>query len=363
MTSLVEEMIAPRVRQLAAEHLGEGGGAAISRVTGDASTRSYFRARSGEKSIIIALYSEPFDEREPALERLARFEAANPSARLTYANDPCAHIEVTGLFIEAELPVPRILDASGSDSALLIEDVGDIKLQEWLEDRPEEEIAISYKNAIDLIVKIQEATPIALGAGSICSHLAFDEAKLRWELGFFFANYFNRHLGVRLDRAASNRVQEDFKAICSELAARPRVLTHRDYHARNLMMKDGRMFIIDHQDARMGPASYDLASLLSDPYTSLDSSIIDDAVEYFIEARRASKLPLEKIEEFREELALMTVQRMLKAVGTYSYQAAVLNNPAYVDYIPRAIDRALEAMAVLGRFEQTSRLLQETRSS
>ncbi|HWP43250.1 MAG TPA: phosphotransferase [Blastocatellia bacterium] len=360
MTSTIEERISPRVKQIAAEHLGGGDDIVITRVTGDASTRSYYRAKSGEKSIIIALYSEPFDEREAASSRLSRLEAENPSARLSFASDPCAYIEVTELFARTKLPVPAILAASGSDSAILIEDVGDLKLQEWLEGRASDEVAAAYRGAIELIVKIQEATAVALDTGSICSRLAFDEAKLRWELGFFFANYFNRYLGAKLDQATANGVQADFRALCSDLAARPRVLTHRDYHARNLMMKDGRMFIIDHQDARMGPASYDLASLLSDPYTSLDRRTTSELVEYFIELKSASCLPLESVKDFKEELALMTVQRMLKAVGTYAYQAAAMNNPIYVSYIRPAIERAVESMAALGRFNHTLTLLSET---
>src|SRR5215831_10792848 len=83
----------------------------ITRVTGDASTRTYFRARHGDASVIVAQYGAPFDETIPAADRLAAVEAASPSARLTFANDPCAHIEVTMLFLRAGLPVPRIFSA------------------------------------------------------------------------------------------------------------------------------------------------------------------------------------------------------------------------------------------------------------
>jgi aminoglycoside/choline kinase family phosphotransferase len=332
----------------------------VTQLTGDASTRSYFRVRSEEASLIVTLYDKPFDETEPAADRLARFEAENPSARLTFANDPCAHIEVTELFLEAGLPVPPILAVSGGEGVLFIEDVGDMKLQDWLPLHTDREIAAAYADAIELIVNIQEAT--ALSSGSICSRLAFDEMKLKWELGFFFANYFNRYLGLRLDGATANGVQSDFKAICSELAARPRVLTHRDYHARNLMMKEGEMFIIDHQDARMGPAAYDLASLVSDPYTGLDREIANNLVEQFIRLKAESNVPLDDEKEFRRELELMTLQRMLKAVGTYSYQAAVANKTIYAPYIAPAIERALAAIRSIGRFESTCALLERTRA-
>jgi len=123
------------------------------------------------------------------------------------------------------------------------------------------------------------------------------------------------------------------------------------------------MFIIDHQDARMGPASYDLASLISDPYTALDTRIATELVERFIEMKSASSMPLPDVNEFRVELELMTVQRMLKAIGTYASQAALANNPTYVDYIEPARERSLAAMASLGRFDAIRALLERTRAS
>lgn len=362
MNSISENRLSTKVIEMAAEHLGASASEIkITQLTGDASTRVYFRAETSPKSVIITLYGEPFDERQRAADRLASMEEMNPSARLTFASDPCAHIEVTDLLIESGLPVPRLLSASGADRAMFIEDVGDVRLQDWLRDRGEKDIAQAYRDAIDLIVRIQEATRLALRSGSICSHLSFDEAKLRWELSFFFSHYFNRYLKVKLDARTSNGVQMDFKALCSELAARPRLLAHRDYHARNLMMREREMFIIDHQDARMGPASYDLASLLYDPYISLGGDLIEERIERFIEAKSASESPIEDAEGFRAELDMMIVQRMLKAIGTYSYQAAVMNNTNYIDYIEPAIERAVAAMKRLDRFHSTRDLLEKTR--
>lgn len=362
MATGIETTLSPRVIEIAAKHLGAApGDLSILRLSGDASTRSYFRAQAGEASVILALYAEPFDETESASSRLARLEAANPPIRLTFANDPCAYVEVTALFGQAGLPVPHVLAVSGGDSVLLIEDVGDLRLQDWLATNAVDESKEAYRRAIELTVGIQEATGLALSADSICSRLAFDAAKLRWELGFFFAHYFNRFLGLRLDAATANGVQEDFKAISAELAARPRVLAHRDFHTRNLMMRDGKMIIIDHQDARMGPASYDVASLLADPYTALDRAIAEEMVERFIELKADSTLRLDDVEEFRRELELMTVQRMLKAIGTYSYQAAVAKNPVYIPYIEPAIERASRSMSALARFDTTRALLERTR--
>ncbi len=361
MTTTAESDQAAQMAQAAARHLGAPAEqVVISKLTGDASTRAYYRAQANGASVIVSIYGAPFDETKRAEERLAELEAVNPSARLTFASDPCAHIEVTGLFLAAGLPVPRILGSDGSQAMIVFEDVGDTRFQDWLFGRPESETVVEYRRAVELIVKIQDATQMALEADSICSRMAFDEAKLRWELGFFFANYFNRYLHMRLDPAVSNGVQADFKTLCAELAARPRVLTHRDYHARNIMMKDGELIIIDFQDARMGPASYDLASLVSDPYTALPADVAARLVEHFIETKSGSTLPVEDVSEFRRELDLMTLQRMLKAVGTYASQAAI-GNDTYVAYIEPALDRAVAAINRLNRFEATRELLERVR--
>lgn len=120
------------------------------------------------------------------------------------------------------------------------------------------------------------------------------------------------------------------------------------------------MYIIDHQDARMGPASYDVASLLGDPYTTLPREVVVELIDYFIEMKATSKLPLPDVDAFRIELALMTVQRMLKAIGTYASQAAA-GNSVYVPYIAPALERALAAMNSLGRFDATRALLERCR--
>lgn len=361
----VEKTLSSRVIELAARCLDSDAAAlTISNVTGDASTRAYFRARVGEasaggKSVIIALYGEPFDESVCAVDRLAAAESRSPAARLSFANDPCAHLETTALFLDASLPVPRTLAVAGEDAAMVLEDVGDTRLQDWLAGRSQDELRAAYRQAVKMIVQIQDATPQATRAGCICGSLAFDEAKLKWELGFFFANYVNKYLGRKLDAAAANAINEEFRALCAELAARPRLLTHRDYHSRNLMMQGERMVIIDFQDARMGPASYDLASLISDPYVALPETLREELTALFIEAKAAARLPLSNLEDFREELHLMTIQRMLKAIGTYAYQAAVVKNDVYVGYIEPARAAALAAMQALGRFAAIGALLEE----
>src|SRR5262249_40586886 len=262
--------------------------------------------------VIVSLYPSPFDESESARGRLDRLAGADPAARLTFANDPCAHIEVTDLFLQAGLRVPRVISVWGGEGALLVEDVGDARLQDWVSSRPPDEYCKAYRHALDLVVRIQESTG-RCGPDSICTALAFDEAKLRWELDFFFKSYFIHYLGTERGPAPVGRIREDFDAICRELSSMPRVLVHRDYHARSLMMVNGEMYIIDHQDARLGPETYDVVSLLRDPYTRLDIASADGLMEYFLEAKAASSAPLADPASWARAFHLMAVQRTLKA--------------------------------------------------
>src|SRR6185312_10810347 len=70
-------------------------------------------------------------------------------------------------------------------------------------------------------------------------------------------------------------LQDEFQRICKTLDEQPKFVCHRDYHSRNLMLKLGRIYVIDFQDARLGPLQYDLVSLVHDSYVNLSSTSID----------------------------------------------------------------------------------------
>ncbi|HYM00537.1 MAG TPA: phosphotransferase [Blastocatellia bacterium] len=334
---------------------------ATSKLSGDASSRCYFRLRRCDgESIVAAVYPEPFDETEPASRRLSRFESVNQLARLTFANDPCAHLEATEVLAKGELPVPKVLGVSGRERCVLLEDVGDLRLQDWLPNHTAEEQLAAYRNAIDYIVRIQELTASVADPETIYSRLAFDEAKLRFELDFFAENFFNRYLSTALDPNDRSEMDEAFTIICCRLAAFPRVLTHRDYHARNLMMDGGRMVIIDHQDARLGPETYDLVSLLDDPYAVLAADQSTELIDYYLERKSSSSVQLVQPAEFRESIHLAAVQRMLKAVGTYTYQAAVKYNEVYIRYIEPALVSGLKHLRALEAFPKLESILDES---
>ena len=317
-------------------HSGKNGVIAL---TPDASTREYFRIpwKMGGTAV-AAVYPEPFDpEFHPFL-------------------------DVTRLFSEADLPVPKILSVEPQLGLIIQEDLGDNQLIRVYEASSDDEIENYKERAIHLIAKIQSATAKAYEKNSICSRLAFDEAKLAWELSFFFEHYFVSLRGENLSHGEAAEIKVELNDIAAELAARPRVLCHRDYHAANIIIdRQDQLRLIDYQDARMGPASYDLVSLLLDRQTELPSLAEVRAHRlFFLEERRRLGLEALDPDDFAKEFRLMTVQRNLKAIGTFSYQTAVCGRGAtYAHFIKPMFSIVLQAIEWLNRFPALRRAITE----
>ena len=155
--------------------------------------------------------------------------------------------------------------------------------------------------------------------------LAFDVEKLTWELDFFVRYFLEAHRGASLDTAERQALDEEWHALAAALAAEPRVVCHRDYHSRNLMVHDGRLVMIDFQDARMGPDTYDLVSLLRDSYVRLPEADVDGLIARFL---AGPDRPPVDAGGFRARFDLMAMQRNLKALGTFGYQVAVAGRAA-----------------------------------
>lgn len=307
-------------------------------LTPDASTRKYYRIGWKKQTAVAAVYPEPFDpEFHP-------------------------YLDVTRLFLDCEIPVPEVYAVDGNAGIIVQEDLGDRQLFHIYENESEEQCDEYKEQAIALIAKIQKATERANQTQSIVSRLAFDEAKLSWELDFFFEHYFGSLLRENLRHAEVAELKAELNDIAAELAAVPRVLCHRDYHASNLMI-DGerRIRVVDHQDARMGPASYDLVSFLLDRQPCPPSLAELRAHRlFFLEERRLLGLGVVDPDEFALEFRLMTIQRGLKASGTFAYQTAVCGRgSAYQHFIQPTLQIVWQAAEWLERFPTLRRMLKE----
>lgn len=307
----------------------------IEQLTPDASTREFFRLRTADDISIACVYPERFDSNLP-------------------------QIDVTNLFLKSDLPVARIFESDYELGVILHEDFGDNILSDVLERSNENKRDELLNSAISLIAKIQYSTPKAFELNSTASTLKFDEEKLLWELNFFKTHYFKSLMKCPLSQAAEIALMQEFTELSKELENYAIVLTHRDFHAANLMIdKKKNLRIIDHQDARLGSVAYDLVSLLLDRITQPPTQDwLKNKKLYFLNERE--KLGLDKIEynKFDYEFELMIIQRCLKAIGTFSNQAGNLGKTHYVEFIDPMFQVVLGACRRLQRFENLQRIIE-----
>lgn len=311
------------------------GSARVVPLTGDASDRQYFRViePSGATSV-LALYAAPFDYHN-----------------LTFVN-------VARLFQNVPLPVPAILDQAADLGILRLQDLGDVTLQAHLGAVPPGEHAAVYRQAVAYLEVLQRRGGELSSPEYVPYSIAFDVEKLTWELEFFVKHFIEGYRGVQLPAATREALRDVWRPLVEELSAEPRVLCHRDYHSRNLMPHQGELYIIDFQDARMGPDTYDLVSLLRDSYVDLTEEVVEELIAFFLAMRGrysatdgATARAYEA--DFRRRFDLMSLQRNLKALGTFGYQTTTRQNPVYIQYMPRTLNHVRRN---LGRYPRFGRL-------
>ena len=298
-------------------------------LSGDASTRRYYRLLDGDEHSVISLNPEPF---EP---------------------EHLPFIVIRNLMAGWGLPVPEIRDVDGERGILLQEDLGDLSLQEALKEASPSRREELYRQALDQLVVLQREAARA-PQRAICFQIAFDFEKLSWAMHFFWKHFLEGYRKCDLSVEDRAMISDGFHRLCAEISSWPRVLTHRDFHSRNLMShRDDALYWIDFQDARMGPPHYDLASLLRDSYVELDEDFVADRAEEF----RQRAVPGEARDTFQRRFELMSIQRNLKALGTFGYQGTVKGSRVYLPYIPRTLDHARRNLARYPEFSGLRRAL------
>lgn len=306
-------------------------------LTGDASDRKYFRVvLTDAPSTVLALHPEQF----------------------TYATLP--FVGVAALLDEMPLPVPTILDHADDLGLLTLQDLGDVTLQAYLGAvRPREHVAL-YRLAVSFVEILQRRGAELEGPVHGAYGIAFDADKFMWELDFFTRHFIEGYRGVAIPPATRAALHGEWRLLAESLAAEPRVLCHRDYHSRNLMLSAGDLYIIDFQDARMGPDTYDLASLLRDSYVDLEDEVVEELIQHFVALKREGapdQITADWVRDFRSRFDRMALQRNLKALGTFGYQTTARSNPVYMQYVPRTLRYVRQTLTRDRRFARLHDLL------
>ncbi len=246
------------------------------------------------------------------------------------------YVRIANMLVAIGVNAPHILETNFAGGFLLNSDLGSRTYLMEIDAGGDADRL--YHDAMDALVQIQ-----ANGRTQAAELPPYDEVLLRREMGLFPEWFCGRHLGLVLDEADQDAMDEVLDVLVTEALAQPRVFVHRDYHSRNLMVGGGRCGptpgILDFQDAVCGPISYDLVSLLRDCYVAWPIDRVHGWVGRFREVARAAGIDTGKDQSaFLRWFDLMGVQRHLKAIGIFARLWHRDGKPGYLKDIPRTLN-------------------------
>ena len=301
-------------------------------LAGDASNRRYYRVIVDDHSSV-----------------LMRWEPFNPE------NYPFT--SVLNHFAKNKVHVPSIISMSSDEGLVLLEDLGDLTLERKYWESPNSEIShFFYKLAIDEIVKIHY--PATDNKGPCTAfNIKFDTDKFMWEM-----NYAKEHLllGVlkcQFSEEMASELNKVFLDICQKLDHEPKRISHRDYHSRNLMIKLDQMFVIDFQDARLGPVQYDLVSLLRDSYVDIPDDMAHLMLEDYLSKAQARGLKIASRQQFDHVYELQTIQRCFKACGSFASFYNTRQDRRYLKYLSKTLRTVLKSVTLFPEYRLLADIL------
>jgi len=323
----------------------------ITPLRGDASNRKYYRLHTTRsvqgQSFIVMELAEPEDFKKSE-EKVSTSDI--PIKELPYINI-LKHLEAS------QVAVPRLYFYEEKKGWLFLEDLGDVTMWEELKGRDLETHRQYYTLAIDELLKLQIQGTRRTNPNCIAFGRAFDLPLLMWEFDHFLEYGVEVYKKKKISPEDRQKAMAAFGEMMRPLVAEPRYLTHRDYHSRNLMIHEGRIRVLDFQDALMGPAQYDLASLLRDSYVSLPEELIDGLLDYYIDRKEALEGVLVDRPLFLRLFDWMSIQRNLKAAGRFAYIDKVKKNPNYLQHIPPTLDKVRRNFSKYSELSELKQIL------
>lgn len=281
----------------------------VDKLTGDASTRRYYRLFTDKNSYVVCLDNPQLD-----------------------ATSPHPFVSKQKFLDESGVRVTKVIDSQMSKGYILEEDLGDETLLSHLVGiRSIEDELKTYSEVIDQLIALHQLDKAEIKSSGLFD-LSFDLEKYMQEMDFTFKFFFDQYLKVT-DPGRVKIVREELEIVCKRLAAKPMVLTHRDFHSRNIMVKKGEKVLIDFQDARWGIPQYDLVSILEDCYYEIHPENKKILKKKYFEELPVKYHEQQSWNEFDDLYDDMLIQRVFKAVGSFSYIYATRQDVRYLKYI------------------------------
>mgnify|MGYP001428723113 CR=1 FL=1 len=321
--------------------LSEAGYATAARrpLQGDASSRSYERIRADGRSMVLMNWPAP-----PPAPPLADGRSYADVAHVQ--STPAAFLAVAHTLADRGFVAPRLVAGSAADRLMLLTDLGG----EGLLDEAGRPLPERYVAAAEVLADLHEENwPRRVDLGDVFNDgvpLAhelpdYDEGALETELGLYLDWWIPHVTGRPATEDERAAFHEAFAPLVADLRAAEQSWTLRDVHSPNLIWQPGergrrRVGLIDVQDAMVGPAAYDLASLVYDARVDIDAALQHDMIAAYA-AQRGRSMDDAEMRRFMHAFRMSAIQRNVKILGGFARLARRDGKPGYLTHVPRIL--------------------------
>jgi len=256
-------------------------------------------------------------------------------------------------------PAPEIYTYCREEFWMLLEDLGDISLESAIKRHPQEsQLRYWYRQTLDLLVDMQIKAKEGFDQ-AWCYDTPVLHRPFLWEreCGYFVRAFLNNYLRRK---TTMEELAPDFERLLTgALPPGPNYFLHRDFQSRNLMIKNGRLRVIDFQGGRLGPLGYDVAALLIDPYMDLSPAWQEELLAYYLNLMEERLTAVDR-ETFIEQYRHLALCRNLQILGAFGYLTQVKQKANFARYIPVAVAGLHRRLAQrTGEFPLLERLVGE----
>jgi N-acetylmuramate 1-kinase len=278
----------------------------------------------------------------PGGSRICLYHPNPPGDRIT-ENDSYYYI---GQHLRRQgAPVPEIFTYCREEGWFLLEDLGDISLQQhYCRQTDPEAQQVLYLQALDVLIRLQ-----IWGTKDFSSDWCFDTPEYdsnlvrQREFGYFTEAFIQGYLGLDV---APEPLNEEFERLLPRvLSSLQKSFLHRDFQSRNLMVQQNRLWLIDFQGARLGPQQYDLASLLLDPYVNLAPARQESLVSAYLD-RLQPHFAIDPV-VWRRQYTYVALCRNLQILGAYGFLSHRKGKKFFEQFIPIACRSLLHQLDFL----------------
>ena len=300
---------------------------------GDASTRRYERLIQNNRHAIL-MDMPARDDRT----LLANGKTYSETAKLATSIHAVAAINQA--LSEKGFSAPKTYASDLDHGLMLLEDLGDQVFGRLY--RQNFNMAEPLKAAISLLANIAQcefSPELKTPEGQIHTLPTYDAAAFRAELDV----YLDWYVPNITQEKASADFRQNFhdlwhRLLAPSLASKP-VLVMRDYHSPNLIWlperkANARIGLIDTQDALLGPAAYDVASLIQDARVAISHDVAQGLLEHYCSLRQAEMAQFSPT-DFSQEVWILSTQRIFKILGIFLRLAKRDGKRQYLSLIPQ----------------------------